>query len=301
MKKILVIYYSQTGQTETAVKSILSTMTKTIKIDFQRIMPEKDYPFPWEVDSFLEVMPESVLEKPISVKPLLGIEEKYDLIILGYQPWFLSISLPMLSFLQSEQAKNLLKGQPVLTIITCRNMWVNAQGCMKEHLDVFDATLVGNIVLDDKHSNAVSFITVVRWLICGNKKGNFLLPAAGVSDKSINEACRFGPVIEEYLESCNLQLLDNALQDLGSIPNRPELALYEKNAYKRFRVFAKFLSREEKGLPRQKKLRIFMYALFLVSIITFPIVALIEIVMNLKRKIWPRTRIIPSRKRNILK
>lgn len=286
MKKILVIYYSQTGQTEAAVKSILSQQDSKINIDYYFLKPEHDYSFPWEVDKFLNVMPESVLQKPIPIIPIpINSSEKYDLIILAYQPWFLSISLPMLSFLHSNQGKEFLKNKPVLTVITCRNMWVNAQDRMKEYLDSISATLIGNIVLCDKHSNTVSFITVIRWLIHGRKKAGLLFPDAGVLNKDIDEASRFGPIITKYLEENNLESLDKALLEAGSIYERPELALYERNVYKRFKILANIIIHSEPSatLSRKVKLRIFMYLIFLTSFITFPLVGLIEAGMNIKR------------------
>lgn len=288
MKKILVIYYSQTGQTEAATKSILSSTDSTINIDYFKLKPKIDYRFPWEIDTFLSVMPESVLQQPIPMEELaLDLDENYDLVVLAYQPWFISISLPMLSFLYSYQGKKLLKNKPVLTIITCRNMWVNAHDQMKRYLDSNESSLVGEIVLCDKHSNFISFITIIRWLIQGQKKAGFLFPAAGVLEEDIAEASRFSHIIAKYLKNDNLKCLGKALQEAGSIYERPELAFYERNIYKRFKLFANYIINAKSSaiLSRKVKLRIFMYLIFLTSFITFPFVAIIELAMNIRRRL----------------
>jgi hypothetical protein len=50
-----------------------------------------------------------------------------DLIILGYQPWFLSICIPINSFLKSEKTKLIFNVAPVVTLFNCRNVLVNAR------------------------------------------------------------------------------------------------------------------------------------------------------------------------------
>ncbi|WP_233267327.1 hypothetical protein [Paraglaciecola sp. L3A3] len=59
------------------------------------------------------------------------------MIILTYQVWFLSPSIPIASFLQSEPAKKLFKDTPVVTIIGCRGMWLMAQEKVKTLLKKF--------------------------------------------------------------------------------------------------------------------------------------------------------------------
>jgi hypothetical protein len=94
---------------------------------------------------FLIVCLKSVQLIAEEIEPIQTPKGTFDLIILGYQPWFLSPSIPMNSFLQSKYAE-LLRNHKVLTIIGSRNMWLNAQEKMKERLLELDAQLVGNIV-----------------------------------------------------------------------------------------------------------------------------------------------------------
>ncbi|HLD95598.1 MAG TPA: hypothetical protein VI959_03035 [Alphaproteobacteria bacterium] len=61
MKKIAVLYYSQTGQTLDLIKSVLSKIPPSVQVDYYPIEPKEPYPFPWSKDEFLSVMPECVL------------------------------------------------------------------------------------------------------------------------------------------------------------------------------------------------------------------------------------------------
>ena len=64
------------------------------------------YPFPWNLYRFFDVFPECVNHEPPEIeKPQFNPDDKFDLVILAYQVWFLAPSLPIQGFLQSEYAK----------------------------------------------------------------------------------------------------------------------------------------------------------------------------------------------------
>jgi hypothetical protein len=62
------------------------------------------------------------------------LNKKYDLILFGYQVWYLTPSIPIISFLKSGYAENILKDTPVVTISGTRNMWMLSQEKLKVYL-----------------------------------------------------------------------------------------------------------------------------------------------------------------------
>ncbi|MFV3384781.1 hypothetical protein ACNFCJ_04890 [Pseudomonas sp. NY15364] len=103
-----------------------------IEVDFLTLQPAQPFPFPWPFLGFFRIFPETVLMKPQPLLPLaVDADKRYDLVILAYQVWFLSPSLPCTSFLASPEAARLLKDTPVVTLIGCRNMWLMAQEKVK--------------------------------------------------------------------------------------------------------------------------------------------------------------------------
>src|ERR1035437_9641721 len=150
-KKILAIYYTQSGQ----MGEIIDTFTGPLieagaTVEKAVIRPVDNYNFPWTGKSFFSVMPACVLGIPAQLEPL-GLKEKaYDLVILGYQPWFLSPSIPSNSLLQNEEFQALIKDTPVITVSAARNMWINAFVRVRNMLNDAGAKLVGNIALADK-------------------------------------------------------------------------------------------------------------------------------------------------------
>ncbi|MFV0277149.1 MAG: dialkylresorcinol condensing enzyme, partial [Parahaliea sp.] len=103
MKNVLVIHYSQSGQLNSVVDTFTRALVDAPDIDvrFEQLEPERPFPFPWPFLQFLDTFPESVYLDPPPLKPLsLTGDEDFDLVILAYQVWFLSPSLPTTAFLQ---------------------------------------------------------------------------------------------------------------------------------------------------------------------------------------------------------
>lgn len=196
--RVLVLYYSQSGQLRDILDSVLSNVRNELQLTYAQIEPVTPWPFPWKASSFFDAMPESVVQQPAPVKPLPAsiVNGDYDMVILGWQPWFLHPSQPTTAFLQSEDAR-VLEGKPVVTVVGSRNMWLNAGEKVKEDLIRTGAQQVGTIVLTDTNPNLTSLLTIIRWSFSGRKEATRWLPEAGVQQKDIREAARFGaPILE---------------------------------------------------------------------------------------------------------
>ncbi len=199
MKSILIVYYTQTGQLRQIIDSLVQPLSGNpqFSIDYLELSPQTDFPFPWTRMEFLNVFPESVMEVPVPLKPFdIKEQMKYDLVILAFQPWYLSPSLPVSTFLNSPEAETLLKGANVLTVIGSRNMWIGAFKIVKEKVEGFGGRICGNIALIDRAPNLVSVVTIVYWMFTG-KKDNYLgiFPKPGVSTEDIAASARFGGAI----------------------------------------------------------------------------------------------------------
>ncbi|UYQ91832.1 hypothetical protein MKQ68_17235 [Chitinophaga horti] len=263
--KILVIYFTQTGQLKAIIDRVLAPLQGKADIRFEQIVPVAPFPFPWTKQQFYDAMPECVLHRPRAIEPLkTSADEHFDLVVLAYQPWFLSPSQPVTAFLQSEAGKRLLKGKNVLTLVGARNMWLNPQERVKQYLKDAGANLVGNVVLVDKHNNLVSVLTVFRWAFKGQKEASGLLPEAGVSSADIQAASRFGEPIARALVTKDWSSLQPALLKLGAVEINPGLVVLEARAQKPFRFWAGYIA--EKGGPgaAERQGRIKMYRTLLI-------------------------------------
>ncbi|CAL1516677.1 hypothetical protein [Chitinophaga sp. MM2321] len=286
-RKILVVYFTQTGQLKRIIDHVLAPLEGKVDITFEQLVPVTPFPFPWGKQQFYDTMPETVQGTPRGIQPLkVDVNTPFDLVILAYQPWFLSPSQPTAAFLQSEAAARLLKDKPVLTLLGSRNMWLNAQEKVKGYLEKAGAKLVGNIVLVDKSPNLVSLITILRWAFKGKKEATRFLPQAGVQENEIVTAARFAAPIEKALAEKQWNELQPQLLSLNAVELIPNLVVLEGNGISAFRFWAKFISAKGgPGAPARQG-RVFMYrGLLLVGIFVLTPITLISslIKLNLKK------------------
>lgn len=288
MKKVLVVYYTQTGQQKEILNQILSHLQKDpeVELTYYKIQPVQDFPFPWDSTSFFDAFPESFLQIPCELKPIPQeiIDKNYDLIILGYQVWYLSPSIPVNSFLKSVEGKKILTGKPVITISGSRNMWVMAQEKVKRLLKDSGAELVGNIALVDRNFNHVSLITIVHWMMKG-KKDSYLgiFPKPGVSDKDIRESEKFGIPILKHLKENNYQSLQSELVESGGVIIKPLLVFIDKTGNRIFSKWSAII--HKKGLPGDPKRRPWLKAFYIYLWIALwfiaPIVTILFLILSL--------------------
>jgi flavodoxin len=286
LKKILVISYSQTGQLNSILDSIKSSLgDENIQIHHKFIKPKEEFPFPWDFMEFMDAFPESVSLDTVEIEPFEEDENDYDLVILGYQVWFLAPSLPITSFLKSDYAKQKLKDKPVITVIGCRNMWVMAQEKMKVLLSDIGAKLIDNIVLIDQGNSFATFVTTPRWMLTGKRDSLWgIFPEAGISPQEIKDASRFGYAIKDGLNQDLEKEFKSMCYGLGAVNVDEKLIKSEQFATKSFKIWGKLIkSVGQRGNPKRKPLIMF-YTVFL-TLIILTIVPINMLIQTIYRKL----------------
>ena len=282
MKEVLVIYYTQSGQLFDILENITTTLKKEseVNITYHKISLENPFPFPWTKEKFYDAFPESFLQIPAKIHPPKEevFDKKYDLILLGYQVWFLTPSPAVNSFLNSMEAKKLLKDTPVVTVVACRNMWIQAQEKVKKLLVDNQAELAGHIALVDRHINHISVITIEHWMFSGKKDRLWgIFPKPGVSDEEIANASKFGKPIREALLCDDYQNLQNNLLALDAVKINPYLIKVDERGNFVFSKWANLLIK--KGSPgnpsRTKWLGLFKFYLKFAIWVIAPIVFIV--------------------------
>lgn len=271
MKKILVVYYTQTGQAKQALDATLKPFKENsnYQIDYLLIKPKKSFPYPWNYTEFFDAFPETVHGIPCELDPIqIDTSVSYDLVVIAYQPWFLSICVPISSFLQTPEAKLLLNNKPVVTIINCRNMWLGAQEKMKQRLLDVKANLVGNITFVDRSSNLTSLVTVLAFVLKGTKE-NFMgmFPKYGVNDKDLEHAPVFGNIIKNNLENNQLQDIQPQLNKESALDIRGNLLLMEGRGRALFPIYANYISKKGTQGSEQRKVRVRIFGIVLPTLI----------------------------------
>jgi len=274
-KKVLAIYYTQSGQMAEVIDSLTSPLVDSgALVEKVVIKPLTDYNFPWTGKRFFSVMPSCVLGIPEQLEPLGLKGQAYDLIILGYQPWFLSPSIPSNSLLQNAEFRALLKGTPVVTVSTARNMWLNAFVRVRNLLKDAGARLVGNIALVDRHPNPVSFVTIFYWMLSGKKERYLnIFPKPGVSDEDIAGTNVFGKTVAKYLRKGSWDGMQDELLAQKAVEINYKLMFIEARAKPIFALWAKFIARRKN---RTLWLSAFKYYLFIALFLGAPVLLTLD-------------------------
>jgi hypothetical protein len=281
MKNVLIVYYSQSGQLESIARNIAKPFLNSdeVKLTFHEIQLEKPFPFPWNKDSFFDAFPESFLQIPTTLKPIPEeiLNTKFDLVLFHYQVWYLSPSIPINSFLKSEDGKKILNNTPVITISGSRNMWIMAQEKIKVLLKEANANLVGNVALVDRVGNLISVITIVEWMFSGVKKKYLgIFPLPGVSEKDIQESSQFGEIMLDSFNKNNLTDLQPKLVNAGAVKISSYLVTVDKTANKIFNKWSNIIYKNEK--KRKQLLKVFNVYLFLAIWLISPIVYILHLI-----------------------
>ncbi|MDQ5984723.1 MAG: hypothetical protein CSYNP_00419 [Syntrophus sp. SKADARSKE-3] len=286
MKIIRVIYYTQTGQLKQILDSMLSPLAGNpdFGIDFLEIKPVRPFPFPWTRRNFLDAFPETRMETPIALQPISCTNHgPCDLVILAFQPWYLSPSPPIASFLKGPDAGVILKDVPVLTVIGSRNMWQGALVRVQEMVLACGGRLCGNIAFNDRAPNLVSAVTIVYWMFTGRKDRLLgLFPRPGISDADIAAASGFSQMIASALSGNRLDQLAHALEKMGAAEINESLARLENRARKIFGLWAKFIINHPN--QRSRLLNVFFVELLLALVFVSPMNSLLGRIMKLVKK-----------------
>lgn len=274
-KRVLAIYYSQTGQLGEIIDCFTEPLVQAgVSVEKVRIKPANDYPFPWTGKRFFSVMPDCVLSVPTTLAPFTLKESSYDLIILGYQAWFLSPSIPSNSLLQHPDFKAVLKDTPVITITGARNMWLNACERVKKSLSESGAVLVGNIALVDKHINPVSFITIFHWMIHGRKDRYLnIFPIPGVAAADISHTSQYGTIVLDHLNRNEWTGMQTELVSQHAVAYKYPLMFIESKARIIFAVWARFIAKRKR---KDAWLVVFKYYLFIALFLGAPILLILD-------------------------
>ena len=277
-KKVLAIYYSQSGQLGEIIDNFTQPLIDAgIEVEKVRVRLANEPDFPWTADTFFSVMPDCQLDVPAELQPFELKETQYDLIILGYQAWFLSPSIPFNSLMQTEQMKSVLKNTPAITVTGARNMWLSAFVRVKKLLRNAEAKMVGNIALVDTHPNPVSFITIFHWMLHG-KKDSYLniFPPPGVSDADIKHTKVFGQCVIPHLMNNHWESLQVELDANKAAVLNYNLMVIESTASKIFRAWAGFIAKRKNKLPW---IRAYKYYLLIAFFVGAPILITLDAIL----------------------
>jgi hypothetical protein len=167
MDRVLVLYYSQSGEVADIASLFATELSRTgAEVMIERLNPETPHPYPWRsIRRFFDAMPESVLGLPPPIR-LAGYDptSRFRLVVLAYPVWFLAPALPVQAFFRLPHAE-VLRGTETVTITVSRAMWQRASERIKGLLATVGAVHCDNVVVTHQGSPLLTLVSTPRALV----------------------------------------------------------------------------------------------------------------------------------------
>lgn len=187
-RRAVVFHYSQTGQLTEAVHAFTAPLAAAgWHIRQVVITPARPYPFPWSIREFFGVFPTSVDDR--AHIELATPESEFhtapdELIVLAYQVWYLSPSVPMRTVLNTYP--EMFADREVVSVVACRKMWYSAVLDVDHRLTELGARHLGAAVATDTRPQLITLITTLRWMFGGRRRSRGPLGRAGIDDRELD-------------------------------------------------------------------------------------------------------------------
>jgi hypothetical protein len=195
-RRAVVYLYTQTGQLRDVAEAFLAPLEADgWHIRWVDVEPRVAFPFPWSIRQFFGVFPRAV--DPDAFVELVewptgfGAEpDDEELVLLAYQVWYLSPSLPVRSLVARHPEA--FRNRRVITLIACRNMWYSAAIEVAGLLRAAGARHVEVVAATDTRRQAASLVTTLRWLLTGKREPFLWFGRAGVGDADLARVTAVG-------------------------------------------------------------------------------------------------------------
>ena len=277
MTKILVLYYSQTGDVAKIVDEFVAPLSDLPGVELQKheVRPTSAPPFPWRsLPRLFDVFPEGFYGPVGEIEPLpFSANDRFDLIILGYQIWHLSLSLPIQALLNSEYAQ-LFNNTKTISVCVSRNMWHSGSELMKKRLRELGAIHLDGVVLTHQGPPLATLISVPRALLFGRRDRLWgVFPPAELSQKDLDRTRRLGSALARKVDTLDEPGSKPLLAGLGAVLVNRRYVLPETIACRYYWAGARMILWLERALGRGARrvgIYLFICGLLLLIVLGLP-------------------------------
>jgi flavodoxin len=210
--RVLLLYYSYTGQAqkvlETAGEVLSARGCEVHKAQIEFTDPryaEKFSRFPmrrvWP--DMMSVLGAQKRGETGEIRiPDEARDGDYDLICIGSPTWWQTVSMPMRSFLKSDDARKLLSGKPFVVFVVCRQYWRENLEAVRELAEQQGGRYVDEIHFTYPGDSLRSMLSLTSYLGSGEYRKKYLglrIPPTNVQPEQLDQTRTFAARLADRL------------------------------------------------------------------------------------------------------
>jgi menaquinone-dependent protoporphyrinogen IX oxidase len=210
--RVLLLYYSYTGQSQKVLEAAGEVFrgrgceVRTAAIEFtDDKYAEKFSRFPmrrvWpDMLSVLGAQKRNETGK-IRTPDTVRVSD-YDLILIGSPTWWDNVSMPLRSFLKSDEARKLLSGKPFAVFVVCRTFWRENLEAVRELAEEQGGRYIDEIHFTYPGDNLRSMLALTSYLGSGEYRKRYLglrLPPTNIQPEQLEQTRSFAARLADRL------------------------------------------------------------------------------------------------------
>lgn len=203
-RRVLLLYYSYTGQARKVLGAAgevfrdrgFEVSTAPILFTDPRYADRfSRFPMAHMWRDFLGMLPAQTLKATGEIRTPDEVRcSDYDLICIGSPTWWRDVSMPLRSFLKSNEARPLLAGKQFAVFVVCRRYWRENLKAVRKLAEKAGGRYAGGIHFGYPGDQLRSMLSLASYLASGECRERYLgvrIPATNVSADQLDEARRF--------------------------------------------------------------------------------------------------------------
>lgn len=210
--RVLLLYYSYTGQSQRVLEAAGQVFrergfqVRSARIEFtdpryaerfQRFPMRKVWP------EFLGMLPAQTLRATGEIRTPDEVRGgPYDLICIGSPTWWRTVSMPLRSFLTSDEAGLILDETPFAVFAVCRRYWRENFTAVRKLAQKKGGRFVGGIHFEYPGGQLRSMLALTSYLGSGEYRDRYLgirIPTTNISTDQLEESRRFAAKLADRI------------------------------------------------------------------------------------------------------
>ena len=210
--RVLLLYYSYTGQSlkvlEAAAEVFRQRGCEVHKAGIE--FTDRRYAKRFSRFPMRRVWPDMISVLPAQKRGATGEiripdvvrDGDYDLICIGSPTWWQTVSMPMRSFLKSDEAAKLLTGKPFAVFVVCRQFWRENFEAVRELAEQQGGQYVDEIHFTYPGDPLRSMLSLTSYLGSGEYRDRYLgirIPSTNVQPEQLEQTRTFAAALADRL------------------------------------------------------------------------------------------------------